>query len=110
MNLTQWLLVATPVLVAYVLFVFFAESDGKRNIPAHAAGGLLVIPLILAMTPFILLSAGVDLLRKRKWGEAVVSFLFVLLIAGYGALVFHLRDRPPPSPDDLQVESPYIRR
>ena len=66
MNLTQWLLVATPVLVAYVLFVFFAESDGKRNIPAHAAGGLLVIPLILAMTPFILLSAGVDLLRSKR--------------------------------------------
>lgn len=104
MNLTQWVMILVPVVLAYGFFVVLGETNGKKNIALNAAVGLLFIPLMLALLPFILLSAATDLLRKREWGGATFVFIALLLVAGYGALVFHLRDRPPPSPGDLPVE------
>lgn len=104
MNLTQWLLLLVPALLAYGSFVFLGETNGRRNIAVNAAAGLFLIPLLLALVPFILLSAGVDLLRKRAWGAALGVLVALLAVAGYGALVFHVRDRPVPPPEALPLE------
>ncbi len=106
MNSTQWFLLLVPAGMAYLYFVAAARTDGQVNYAANVMIGLIAIPLILAMVPFILLSAGLDLLRKREWGPASFVFIALLALAGYGALVLHLRDRPPPSPEDLPVENP----
>lgn len=106
MNLTQWLLLLVPTGLVYIYFVVAARSDGRVNHAANAAGGLIVVPVILGLLPIILLGAGMDLLRKRAWGPATLVFLVLVLVAGYGALIHHLRDRPPPAADDLPVEAP----
>lgn len=109
MNLTQSLMVLVPTGLMYLYLVFAMRSNGRVNHAHNALVGLLVVPMLIFALPFLLLSVGVDLMRKRNWGGAAGVFVGLLLVAAYGALVFHLRDQPPPSADDLPVEAPLVR-
>jgi hypothetical protein len=109
MNTTQWLLIIVPVALAYLYFVFRAETTGQVRHWANACGGLFFVPLFLALMPMILLSVHLHAWRKREWATIGGTLVFLLLFTGYGALVFLMRDAPPasqvpPAPRDLPVE------
>lgn len=110
MNSAQWTLVLAPAALGYILFVWKAESNGRTNYWANLFSGLIVVPLILGFLPAMLLGGMVDATRKRRWGVVVGTSIALVLIAAYGGVIFHLRDRPPPLPWDLpeveQVEQP----
>jgi hypothetical protein len=103
-NLTQWLMIAIPLLVAYLFFVLRAESNGRINCATNALGGLFFVPVFLGLLPLILLGAHLGAWRKRDWASVIGTLLFILALGGYGAAIHHLRDRPPLSPHDLPVE------
>jgi Zn-dependent protease with chaperone function len=103
-NLTQWLLLLVPVAVAYGFVVVLGESNGRRNVAHNAAAGLLLVPLLFVLAPFILVGLAAELARKREWMGAGLVLVGLLGVAGYGVLVFHLRDRPAPMPEELPVE------
>lgn len=104
MNLTQWLMILVPVVLAYGFFVARGETNGRKSVPLNAAVGLLLIPILFAVMPFIMIGAGVDLVRKRVWRDATVVLVLALMVAGYAILVFHLRDRPVAMSSDLPLE------
>jgi hypothetical protein len=104
MNLTQWLMILVPVVLAYGVFVVLGKTNGRKSIPLNAAVGLLLIPILFAVMPFIMVGAAADLVRKRVWRDATVVLVLALVVAGYAALVFHLRDRPTPISNDLPLE------
>ena len=104
MNLTQWSMLVVPAVLAYGWFVVKGETNGRKSVPLNAAVGLLLIPILFAVMPFIMLGSGVDLVRKRVWRDATVVLVLALLVAGYAALVVYLRDRPAPTPVDLPLE------
>lgn len=109
MNLTQWLLVLGVAVVAYGFFVWKTESNGRIDHRSNAIAGIILVPVLLGLLPFLLVMVCADLVSKRKWGPAAICALILLVVVGYGGLVFHLRDGPAPSPHDLPVELPLER-
>lgn len=104
MNLTQVLLVLVPAVLLYGYFVFTAKSQERIHYGTNLVVGLLFVPLILLFLPAILLSLHANGWRKRRWGEVLVPLLILVVLASYGALVWHLRDPTMPTPYDLPVE------
>lgn len=110
MNLTQSLLVLVPVALVYGYFVCAAKSKDRVNVGVNLVVGVVFVPLILAFLPMILLSLHANGWRKRRWVEVLVPAIILVALGGYGALVWHLRDRPalPPAAvpvgGDLPVE------
>lgn len=104
MNTVQWVMLAAPMVPAYAFFVWRGESNGRTNPVANLFTGLIVVPLVLGFLPAILLGVNANAWKKRSWGVAAGTFIALLLIAAYGTTIYHLRDRPPPSPVDLPVE------
>lgn len=104
MNLVQVVMLLGPAFLAYLYFVLTAKSGGKINRWANLFGGLIVVPLMVGFTPFILVGVFLNALKKRAWVEGIVTLIYLLLIVAYGALIVFLGDRPPPSPADLPVE------
>lgn len=104
MNTTQVIMLIAPGVLGYFYFVLTAKSDGQVNRRANLFSGLIVTPLFLGFLPFIFVGVTIDLLRKRKWGEGIITMICLVLMIGYVALIVHLRDRPPPSPAELPVE------
>lgn len=105
MNPTQALLVLVPVVLLYGYFVFTAKSQGQVRYGTNLVVGLFFVPLILLFLPAILLSLHANGWRKRRWGEVLVPVIILMVLAGYGALVWHLRDGPAIAPNDLPIES-----
>jgi chromate transport protein ChrA len=100
-NTAQWTMLLAPAALAYILFVWKAESNGRTNHWANLFSGLIVVPLILGFLPAMLLGGMADAMRKRRWGVVVGTSIALVLFAAYGGVIFHLRDRPPPLPWDL---------
>ncbi len=110
MNSTQVILLLAPGALGYLYWIWKGESNNRINHWANLFSGLIVVPLFVGFMPFILLGVSLDLLRKSKWGEAIMPLIFLLLIIGYGGLIIHLRDPVPPVPWDLPVEKPVERQ
>lgn len=104
MTTGQVVLLLAPGCLLYVFFVLTVKVDRRLNRWANLFSGLIVVPLLLGFTPFILLGVCLNALKKHKWREVLVTLCFLVVIMGYGALIILLGDGPPPSPADLPVE------
>lgn len=104
MNLTQWILILTPLLAAYLWFVFNAESQGRIHRPSNALFGLLAIPLATILVPALALQAVAGGFRKRQYRVMAGALTALLVVIGYGVVVYALGARTTPAPAGLPLE------
>lgn len=104
MNLTQWLMIAVPTVLAYVWFVAMAETDGRVNRRTNLWSGLVVIPFAAFMLPALLVQALAGAVAKRQWKVMAGALIGLILISGYACLVFVMRDQSPLAAADQPLE------
>jgi hypothetical protein len=104
LNTVQWVLIGVPLISLWVLLIATMESNGKRQPLAGFIFGPLLIPLLLLMSPFLLVAIVKEGIARRKLQQVVVAIIVLLVVSGYIATVVVLGDPPPPLPADLPVE------
>jgi hypothetical protein len=104
MNLTQWLMIIVPAVLAYVWFIAMAETDGQVRRRTNLWSGLVVIPFAAVMLPALLVQTFAGAVPKRQWKVMVGALIGLLVISGYAWVVFALRDQAPVTVTELPLE------
>jgi hypothetical protein len=104
MNLTQWLMIAVPTVLAYLWFVAMTETDGRVNRRTNLWSGLVVIPFAAFMLPALLVQALASAVTKRQWRVMAGALVGLLVISGYAWVVFALRDQAPVTVTELPLD------
>ncbi len=95
MNLTQWLMIAVPTVLAYLWFVAMTETDGRVNRRTNLWSGLVVIPFAAFMLPALLVQALASAVSKRQWRVMAGAAIGLVVIVGYAAAIYAVRDQAP---------------
>ncbi|HEX3135233.1 MAG TPA: hypothetical protein VHX44_16830 [Planctomycetota bacterium] len=104
LNTLQWAMIGVSIGAIWIFLIVNVESNGKRQPLVELLCAPLFIPLLIALSPVLLVAIIKDGVVRRRLAPVVVAIVIFLLLGGYVATIVALRDRPPPLPAELPVE------
>jgi Na+/serine symporter len=104
LNAVQWTMIGVPLGAMWIHLIATIESNGKRQPLLGLLCAPLFIPLLVALSPVLLMAIIKDGVVRRRLVQVVVTTVILFLLGGYVATIVAVRDRPPPAPADLPVE------